>query len=175
MPTSAPCAAPRTAWIATTWGGSSSARTVWGDGDQGTDRTPDEGAPGRAVHEAARRGRAGRGDVSERGTSVGNAVQDDLAVDDALADVGAAGELVHDVEQDLLEDGPQASGAGAPQEGLLGDGLEGVVGELELDVLELEEACWYCLASAFLGSTRMLDERFGVEVATPRRPPAAGR
>ena len=54
-------------------------------------------------------------------------------------DVGAAGQVVHDVEEDLLEDRPQAAGAGAPEDGLVGDRLEGVVGELELDVLELEE------------------------------------
>ncbi len=44
-----------------------------------------------------------------------------------------------DVEQDLFEDRPQAAGAGAPQERLVGDRLQGVVGELQLDVLELEE------------------------------------
>ena len=56
-----------------------------------------------------------------------------------LLDVVAAGQLVHDVEQDLFEDGPQATGTGAPQERLVGDRRERVVGELELDVLELEE------------------------------------
>ena len=63
----------------------------------------------------------------------------DVAVDDAPADVAAAGQVVHDVEQHLFEDGPQPAGAGAPQQGLVGHRLQGVVGELQLDVLELEE------------------------------------
>src|SRR5690606_30754112 len=60
-------------------------------------------------------------------------------VDHALADVVAAGQPVHEVEQHLFEDGPQTAGAGAPEQGLLGDGLQRVGGELELDVLELED------------------------------------
>ena len=51
----------------------------------------------------------------------------------------AARQVVHDAEQHLFEDGAQPAGAGAPQQRLIGDGLERVVGELELDVLELEE------------------------------------
>ena len=51
----------------------------------------------------------------------------------------AAGQVVHDVEQHLFEDGPQAAGAGAPEQRLVGDRAQRVVGELELDVLELEE------------------------------------
>src|ERR671917_189081 len=66
-------------------------------------------------------------------------VEHDGPVDHALADVAAARQLVHEVEQHLFEDGPQAAGAGAPEQRLVRDRLEGVVGELELDVLELED------------------------------------
>ena len=49
-----------------------------------------------------------------------------------------ARQVVHHLEEDLLEDGPQAPGAGAAQQRLFGDGLERVLGDLELDVVELE-------------------------------------
>jgi hypothetical protein len=74
------------------------------------------------------------------------------------------GQVVHDVEQHLFEDGPQAAGAGAPQQRLVGDGLEGVVGELELDVLELEELL-VLLDQGVLRLGEDLDERLLVEVA----------
>src|SRR3989442_1642925 len=45
-----------------------------------------------------------------------------VAVDDALAHVGAAGQVVHDVEQHLFEDGAQTASTGAAQERLLGHG-----------------------------------------------------
>ena len=85
-----------------------------------------------------------------------------------LPDVGAAGQVVHHVEQHLFEDGPQAAGAGAPQERLVGDGLERVVGELQLDVLELEELA-VLLDQGVLRLDEDLDERVAVEVATRRR------
>ena len=66
-------------------------------------------------------------------------LQHDGPVDHALAHVAAAGQLVHEVEQHLFEDGAQPASPRAPQQRLVGDGLQGVVGELELDVLELED------------------------------------
>src|SRR5438034_8222756 len=39
-------------------------------------------------------------------------VQHDALVDHALGDVLAGGQLVHDVQQDLFQDGPEAAGAG---------------------------------------------------------------
>ena len=44
-----------------------------------------------------------------------------------------------DVEQGLLEDRAQAAGAGLAREGLVGDRAERVIGEHELDAVELEE------------------------------------
>src|SRR5207245_1091450 len=63
-------------------------------------------------------------------------VQHDALVDDALGDVLAGGQLVHDVEQHLLEDGPQSAGAGGAQDGLVGDGAEGLFVELQFDAVE---------------------------------------
>ncbi len=67
------------------------------------------------------------------------------------------------MQQHLFEDGAQAAGAGAAQQRLLGDGLEGVVGELELDVLELEELP-VLLEERVLGFGEDPDERVLVEV-----------
>ena len=66
-------------------------------------------------------------------------LEDDLAGDDDPGDVLAGRHLVHHREQHLFHDGAQAAGAGAAQDGLVGDRLEGVVGELQLDAVELEE------------------------------------
>ena len=74
-----------------------------------------------------------------RGTRVGSTVLDDLAGDDDLGDVLAAGDVVHDVEQHLFEDRAQAAGAGAAQQREVGDRLDGVRGELQLDAVELEQ------------------------------------
>ena len=46
------------------------------------------------------------------------------AIDDDLLDVGATRQVVHDLEEDLFEDGPQTASAGAPQQGLVGDGTD---------------------------------------------------
>ena len=73
-------------------------------------------------------------------TSVGaTLLQHDLAVDDALHDVGARRQVVHDLEQHLFEDGPQTASAGAALQRLVGDRVERVVGEDEVDVVEVEE------------------------------------
>src|ERR671910_2848515 len=72
----------------------------------------------------------------ERGVDV---LEHDLAVDHDPSDVVPAGHLVHDVKENLLHDRPQPAGAGAPQQRLVGDRVDGVVGELQLDVVDLEQ------------------------------------
>src|SRR6478736_6076141 len=69
----------------------------------------------------------------------GDVVLDDLPGDDHLGDVAPRRHVVHHVEEDLLDDRAQAAGAGATLEGRLGDRVDGVVGELELDTVEVEE------------------------------------
>src|SRR5436309_649958 len=54
--------------------------------------------------------------------------EDDLLVDEALGDVLAGRQLVHHVQEHFLQDGPQPSGTGPPQQALVGDGLERVLG-----------------------------------------------
>jgi hypothetical protein len=71
-----------------------------------------------------------------------------LGIDHAPGDVVAARHVVHHVEQHLFEDRPQAAGAGAAQQRLVGDGLEASGGELELDVRRVSNNRWYCLTSA---------------------------
>ena len=66
-------------------------------------------------------------------------VEHGLAGDDDPGDVLAGRHLVHHREQDLFHDRAQAAGAGAAQHRLVGDRLERVVVELELDVVELEQ------------------------------------
>ena len=68
------------------------------------------------------------------------ALRDRLLGDDALGHVAARGQLELDVEQRLLEDRAQAAGAGLAFQRLVGDRLEAVLGEDQLDVVELEEA-----------------------------------
>src|SRR3954462_1342756 len=64
---------------------------------------------------------------------------DPLARHGALLDVAAGGQLELDLEQDLLEDRPQAAGAGLALERLVGDRRKRVLGEDELDAVEGEE------------------------------------
>src|SRR5256885_12044916 len=78
-----------------------------------------------------------RGDGNQRGRC---ALVDRLARDHALADVAARGQLELNLEQDLLDDRAQAAGTGLALERLVGDRGERVVGEYELDPVELEEA-----------------------------------
>src|SRR4051812_582284 len=66
-------------------------------------------------------------------------LEDDAAVDDATTDVAAARQVVHDVQQHLFEDRPQPACPGAAQQRLVGDGLERVVAELQVDAVVLEE------------------------------------
>src|SRR4051794_10913632 len=78
-----------------------------------------------------------RGLGDERGLE---ALLDRLLGHDALLHVAAGRELELHVEERLLEDRPQAARAGLALERLVGDRLERLVGEDELDVVELEEA-----------------------------------
>src|SRR6185295_16880249 len=64
---------------------------------------------------------------------------DDLAGDDALADLLLARERVHQVEHEILDDHAQAARPDLPRQRLLRDRLERVVGELQLHVLVLEQ------------------------------------
>ena len=65
---------------------------------------------------------------------------DRLLRHDALRDVAARRQLELDLEQDLLEDRAQAARAGVALERLVGDRAERVVGEVQLDPVEAEEA-----------------------------------
>ena len=76
----------------------------------------------------------------QRGVHV---VDDDVRVDDHLRHVIARRQFVHDPEEHLFEDGPQATCAGPAHDGLVGHRLEGVGGELEFDVLELEDLSYW--------------------------------
>src|SRR5438270_13754606 len=91
-----------------------------------------------------------------------HASEHDVGVDDALRDVLAGGQLVHDVEQHLLHDGPQAARAGAAQVALVGDGLERALVEVELDAVELEELL-VLLEERVLRLGEDVDERLLVE------------
>ena len=65
-------------------------------------------------------------------------VEDDLARHDDAGDAVVARHVEHDGQQHLLHDRAQATGTGAAQQRLVGDRLDGVVGELELDAVDLE-------------------------------------
>ena len=62
-----------------------------------------------------------------------------LARDDALPNLLLAGQRVHQVEHDVLDDHAQAARANLPAQRRLGDRLERIVGEAKLDVLVLEQ------------------------------------
>src|SRR3954466_1949508 len=64
---------------------------------------------------------------------------DDLAGDDALADLLLARERIHQVEHQIFDDHAQAARADLARQRLLRDRLERVVRELELHVLVLEQ------------------------------------
>ena len=65
-------------------------------------------------------------------------------------------QVVHDVEQDLLEDRAQAARAGlARRAPCLAIALQRVVADLELDAFHRGTVFWYCLISAFFGSARI--------------------
>ncbi len=101
-------------------------------------------------------------------------VEDHRSVDDALGDVGAARQVVHHLEEHLLEDGAEAPRPGAPEQRLLGDRVERIVGQLELDVIELEDPL-VLTGQGVLRLDQDPDEGVLVEVGDRARPPAAGR
>src|SRR5579863_6137497 len=91
-----------------------------------------------------------------------HAVEHDRPVDDTTSHVAPTGQVVHHVEENLLEDGAQPAGAGATQKGLLGHSLESVVGELELDAVEFEHPA-VLLDERVLGLDEDPDQRVLVE------------
>ena len=111
-------------------------------------------------------------------TSVGGTCAlDRLLRHDALPDVAPRGQLELHLEQDLLDDRPQAAGAGLAHEGLVGDRDQRVVGEDELDPVELEEALELLDERvARLGEDRMRSSResWWTALMTGRRPMNSG-
>src|SRR5512143_1760543 len=92
----------------------------------------------------------------------------DVFGNDALLDVALGRDLVHDVEHDVLEDGPEAARARLPLDRLPRDGAQRLLRELQLDVLEVEEP----LVLADQGVLRPredLDQRVLVELVQGRR------
>lgn len=59
--------------------------------------------------------------------------------DDDLARLVRLRDVVHDVEHDVLDDALEGAGAGLALDGLLGDGAQRVLSELELDVVHGEQ------------------------------------
>ena len=59
--------------------------------------------------------------------------------DDDLAWLVRLRDVVHDVEHDVLDDALEGTGAGLALDGLLGDGAQRVLSELELDVVHGEQ------------------------------------
>ena len=110
-----------------------------------------------------------------RGTSVGLTLSLTTSpVTTTLAMSSRDGHVVHHVEEHLLDDRAQAAGAGAAHHGLVGDRLDGVGGELELDAVELEELL-VLLDQRVAGLGEDLDQRLAVELVDASRSPAAGR
>ena len=66
-------------------------------------------------------------------------LEHDAAVDDALATSERDGRSYMTSSSDLFEDRPQTAGTGAALERFVGDRVERVVGEDEVDVVEVEE------------------------------------
>ena len=64
---------------------------------------------------------------------------DDRVVDHALLHAGHGGKLIHDVEHDAFHDVAQAARAGLALDGPVGDGTQGVGGEAQGHVVELEQ------------------------------------
>src|SRR5688572_18317227 len=89
-------------------------------------------------------------------------------VDHHLADILQRRQLVHRVEQDLLEDGAQAPGAGLARQRALGHRAERRDAHLELDPLHMEQAL-VLLDEGVLGLGEDLDERVLVELLEGRQ------
>ncbi|MDB5213785.1 MAG: ATP-dependent Clp protease ATP-binding subunit ClpX, partial [Myxococcaceae bacterium] len=67
-------------------------------------------------------------------------LRDDVLVHHHLLDAAPRGDVVHDVEHRVLEDGPEAARAGLAHERFLRDRLERALGDLELHAVHLDEA-----------------------------------
>src|SRR5277367_2107037 len=80
-----------------------------------------------------------------------------------LGDVVAAGDVVHHRQQDFFHDRAQAAGPGAAVNRLLSDRFQGILGELELDVVHLEKPR-VLLDQGVLGLGQDFDQRFHVQV-----------
>src|ERR1700730_9224082 len=93
-------------------------------------------APGGRLRRLLARGAAGAVAGDQGGVHV---LQDHRPRDHHPLDVLAARHLVHDRQQDLFQDGPQPTGAGATQDRLVGHGLQGVLGELQVHTVQFEE------------------------------------
>src|SRR5215831_7114755 len=65
-------------------------------------------------------------------------VLDHVSGDDALLDVIVGRDLIHDIEHQILDDDLESPRADVARERFLGDRLDSVVGEAQMDVLELE-------------------------------------
>src|SRR5690606_6605094 len=168
-PTAPPWAAPRAACRTTSSAGSCSRRTVWATLTAAPTRAPTTTPCTRRLTTLS--GRLGRGAARAR-LAVRLAPRHEGGVDllvhhgrvdDALGDVGAARKVVHDVQEHLLDDRAEAPRPGPAFEGLIGHRVEGVVGEVELDVFELEELL-VLLDEGVLGLDQEADERLAVEV-----------
>src|SRR4051795_3774100 len=85
-------------------------------------------------------------------------------IDHHRADVAAPGELVHGVEEHLFEDGAQTACPGATQQRLVGDALQCLPSEVELDVFEIEHLA-VLLDERVLRLREDLDQRVAVEAA----------
>ena len=93
--------------------------------------------PGRCLVPSSGSGSAGTATVTSVGGTSFSIVS---LVTTHLRHVAARGELELDLEQDLLDDRAQPARAGLALERLVGDRRQRVVGEDELDAIELEEA-----------------------------------
>src|SRR5262245_58733386 len=121
-------------WIDVPSAGEADAIESWGEAATSTPKTCEERRKGgQAPLRGLRRLLRPLGD--EDGTLV---VHDHLARDHALLEALDGGQLVHDLEHHLFQDGAQPARAGAALEGLAGDAGHRVVGELEAHLLEVE-------------------------------------
>src|SRR5437867_2560416 len=90
-------------------------------------------------------------------------VQDDLAGHHALLHLLHRGQVVHQVEHQVLDDHPQPPGPDLAYDREIGDGLQGIVQEAQLDVLVVEHAL-VLADDRVLGRGQDLDQRRLVEV-----------
>ena len=80
---------------------------------------------------------------------------DHLLADDALFDVVAGGDLVHQVEHRVLEDGAQAAGAGLRRLSAWRATARSAPSVKRSRTSSNSNSFWYCFTSAFFGSVRI--------------------